>query len=106
MITLLLAAAPAAVAIGQPQRVGRYQVTPIRVVEDSRCPMNARCVWAGRLIVRTTIRDGRRRWTRDLTLGQPAAPGVVLDGVTPDRVAGAGRRALRYRFHFSPLAPD
>ena len=23
-------------------------VTPLEVIEDSRCPINARCVWAGR----------------------------------------------------------
>ena len=37
--------------LGVPVRVGAVVVTPLEVVEDSRCPINARCVWAGRLIV-------------------------------------------------------
>ena len=32
-------------------------VRPLEVVEDSRCPQNARCVWAGRLRLRVAV-DG------------------------------------------------
>ena len=41
------------------------------VVEDSRCPINARCVWAGRLVVRTEIDGAAGAETRNLTLGEP-----------------------------------
>ena len=63
-----------AVALGQKVRVGDVTVTPVTVVEDSRCPINARCVWAGRLIVRTQI-DGKAngeswRDTADMRLGE------------------------------------
>lgn len=95
------------VALDQTQRVGRLLVTPIKLEEDSRCPMNARCVWAGRVVVRVRIDDGRGRLERKLTLGEPAEPGVVFDGVTPDRMGGAPPLlSSDYRFHFSPLAPD
>lgn len=30
-------------------------VRPLEVVEDSRCPQNARCVWAGRLRLRVAV---------------------------------------------------
>lgn len=96
--------APGSVGLGETARVGRYRVTPLMVLEDSRCPMNARCVWAGRLVLRVAIRDGRQRLRRDLTLGQAGAPGILLDGVTPDRVAGSGTKVLRYRFSFSQAA--
>ena len=41
--------------IGETTRVGTLAVTPLRVVEDSRCPINARCIWAGRLILTTAM---------------------------------------------------
>ena len=31
------------------------RVRPLDVVEDSRCPQNARCVWAGRLRLRVDV---------------------------------------------------
>lgn len=36
---------------------GGLRVRPLEVLEDSRCPQNARCVWAGRLRLRVAI-DG------------------------------------------------
>ena len=33
------------------------RVRPLEVLEDSRCPQNARCVWAGRLRLRVNV-DG------------------------------------------------
>lgn len=33
------------------------RVRPLEVLEDSRCPQNARCVWAGRLRLRLNV-DG------------------------------------------------
>jgi hypothetical protein len=34
---------------------GGLVVTPLEVLEDSRCPQNARCVWAGRLRLRVNV---------------------------------------------------
>jgi hypothetical protein len=39
---------------------GRYLVTFEKVVEDSRCPMNARCVWEGNARVALTVLEIRR----------------------------------------------
>lgn len=36
---------------------GGLRLRPLEVLEDSRCPQNARCVWAGRLRVRVAV-DG------------------------------------------------
>jgi hypothetical protein len=36
---------------------GGLRVRPLEVLEDSRCPQNARCVWAGRLRLRIAV-DG------------------------------------------------
>ena len=55
----------------RPADARRPVVAPLKVVEDSRCPVNARCVWAGRLssAPASTERAGAR--PRDLELGQP-----------------------------------
>lgn len=50
--------APGVVAagVGQTADLGNgLRVRPLEVVEDSRCPQNARCVWAGRLRVRVNV---------------------------------------------------
>lgn len=45
---------------------GGLRVRPLEVVEDSRCPQNARCIWAGRLRVRVAVEGvGEREVTLD-----------------------------------------
>lgn len=36
-------------------RIGDLRVTPLAVLEDSRCPADATCVWAGRVRLRVAI---------------------------------------------------
>ena len=78
--------------LNEPTRIGALVVTPRAVVEDSRCPINARCVWAGRAIVRTQV-DGRGwRETINLTLGERITThglGLALTSVEPGKMAGA-----------------
>ena len=65
--------------------------TPQAVVEDSRCPINARCVWAGRLVLSTRIKGAGWRETVKLTLGQPYAThgaGLALVSAEPGKMAG------------------
>ena len=45
---------------------GRLSVTFIKVVEDSRCPEGANCIWAGNVKVRLRLRDGGRRTDREV----------------------------------------
>lgn len=86
------AGAGTSVPIGQPVQVGALVATPVAIVEDSRCPMNARCVWAGRLIVTTRLDGAGWRETVPLTLGEPhqtRGTTVTLVSGTPERMAGA-----------------
>lgn len=51
-----------AAAIGETADLGAgLRVRPLEVLEDSRCPQNARCVWAGRLRVRVAIEGAGER---------------------------------------------
>ena len=78
--------------IGEATRIGALVVTPRSVLEDSRCPINARCIWAGRVIVRTEIAGAGWRETLNLTLGERVATHGTTLGLTsvePGKMAGA-----------------
>lgn len=87
-VTLLLAAALAAcatagaleapgcqtmdcVALGETQKVAGIAVTPLEVLEDSRCPIEARCVWAGRVQVKSELQLGHEVITVELDSSEP-----------------------------------
>ena len=91
--------------VGQPTRVGALVVTPQRVIEDSRCPINARCIWAGRLVLKTRIDGAGWRETVDLTLGQPYSThgtGLALISGEPGKIAGATPSPSASLFGFAP----
>jgi hypothetical protein len=97
-------AAEGGVRLGQTAHVSGPRVRPDQVLEDSRCPVDTQCVWAGRLIVRATVLGGA--WSRqvELTLGIPVdvADGkLTLVEAVPDRRMGKQEgRPLPYRFTF------
>lgn len=90
--------------IGQRVYVDGPYVTPLAVLEDSRCPMNARCVWAGRTRLSVRIDLGSRSETREIGSDQPIE---VADGrlslveVQPDTMAGEPVELAAYRFGFA-----
>lgn len=103
--------APGVVAAGLGQTAdlgGGLRVRPLAVVEDSRCPQNARCVWAGRLRVRVDV-EGLGE--RHIDLGETPVttphgsfslvavlPGPWTDWPVDQRPA--------YRFGFSRSSPE
>lgn len=111
LITLALAGCASApgqarptAALGQVAVVEGIRVRPLAIIEDSRCPTNVVCVWAGRIIVRTEIRAGGRRAIHNLELGkpQPIAGGTLtLTAAEPGTLAGTKVPPRAYRFTFS-----
>lgn len=98
-----------AVALNQRVRVGDLAVTPLAVVEDSRCPINARCVWAGRLVVRTQIDGaaaaGTWRDTANIQLGESYGTHgrvIALTSGEPGKMAGRETQPEDYRFTYEP----
>ena len=90
-------------AIGQSTRVGALVVTPQSVIEDSRCPINARCVWAGRLVLATRIDGASWRDTVNLKLGEPYrthGAGLALVSAEPGKMAGSPASPPASRFGF------
>src|SRR3546814_14872369 len=50
------------VALGERQQVWRdLAVTPLAVIEDSRCPRDVQCVWQGRVMLRAQLDLGHER---------------------------------------------
>ena len=80
--------------------------------EDSRCPDNARCVWAGRLAYRFTMRVGSVAQAFYLVPGQPGymSPAlrgsrIELDHLTPPPPRGmAGAAPVSYPVTFNMYA--
>jgi hypothetical protein len=91
---------------GLNQRVyvdGPY-VTPLRVVEDSRCPAGVQCVSAGRTRVMVRIDLGSRSEFLELCSDKPlqVADGALsLVEVTPARAADIRPGAYRFGMRFA-----
>ena len=98
-----IALSGSAVALNRPVRVGDLVVTPIRVIEDSRCPSGAQCIWAGRLTIEARIDGAGWRQTDRLALGEPHAirdASLVLASVTPEAATDRTIDPAAYRFVF------
>ena len=92
------------VALGQKAYVDGPLVQPVEVVEDSRCPTNVRCVWAGRVRVKMLwIRGNGEKQPFEVTLGEPAqlADGhFTLESVRPEKRTDTMIKPGDYRFSF------
>ena len=91
------------VALNDSVAVGPLVATPLKVVEDSRCPMNARCVWAGRVVVTARIVGPGFSDTADLTLGESFGTNgkmLALVSVRPEKTTQAEIGPRDYRFAF------
>lgn len=85
-------------------------LTPIRVTEDSRCPINARCVWAGRVTVETRVDGAGWSETVPMTLGEPeGVRGYILNLISaePGRLTSDGPiEPSQYRFAYEGWPPE
>lgn len=92
------------VALGQKAFVDGPIVEPVAIIEDSRCPMNARCVWAGRVRVQMLWHRGNGdKQPFEVTLGEPThlADGqFTLESVRPERRTDVTLKSADYRFSF------
>lgn len=89
--------------LGETVSVDGPRVTPLTVIEDSRCPESVKCVWAGQVRLSVRIDLGSRSETRELTLGKPAqvADGsLTLVEVMPERRGTWAVYPEDYRFGF------
>jgi hypothetical protein len=77
------------------------RVRPLEVLEDSRCPQNARCVWAGRLRLRVNVEGvGDREITADEAAVETPRGNFQLVAVSPGPWTDLPQGAVPYRFGF------
>lgn len=92
------------VALGQRAYADGPIVEAVEVIEDSRCPMNARCIWAGRVRVKMLWhRPTGEKQPFEVTLGEatPLADGAIrLEAVRPEKGTDAAPKPSDYRFSF------
>jgi hypothetical protein len=89
--------------LGETVRVDGPKVTPLAVIEDSRCPADVQCVWAGRVRISARIDLSSGSQTRELTLGQPqqvADGSLTLVEATPTKRSRETIEPGDYRFGF------
>lgn len=109
------AAAPAAtpetlVGLQQKVAVGPLTVRPLAVVEDSRCPSDNMCIWAGRVVLRVAVEGPGVRRTLMLEGHKPyPLPGgtLALIKIEPTKARGKPMKPAAYSFGFEYKAkPD
>ncbi len=83
-------------------------VMPVEIIEDSRCPIDATCFWAGRVVLRATVasdldNDNASR-SVDFISGEPQTlfgETIELETIMPDRSTDAAPDTRDYRFTFA-----
>ncbi len=89
------------VGLNQQADLGGPRVTVLRLIEDSRCPVEADCIWAGRVKVRVRVELGSGTRLHDLATDQSVgiADGVLeLTRVLPARSSQRVIAPEDYRF--------
>ena len=87
--------------LGQTVNLGGPKVTPLAVLEDSRCPMEARCIWAGRVRLSVRVTTGAGSAVRELASDKPlqVADGqLILQSTMPPRSTQHTLVPSDYRF--------
>lgn len=96
------------VRLGEMTRTLATPVRPVAVLEDSRCPANTRCVWAGRVRISAQLGTAPARFI-ELELGRPdprADHRVELVAVEPGRSEASTVPESAYRFRLrEKIAP-
>jgi hypothetical protein len=66
------AAASFGTRLGESSNLGGRIVTPLAVVEESRCPLGAQCIQAGTLRLRVRVQRGQQDEMKIVGLNSPA----------------------------------
>lgn len=79
------------------------RITPLEVIEDSRCPIDVVCIQAGTVRVRARLMSGLGEAMQEFKLNEPVTTEVervTLTGVFPQPTAGTEIRDGEYVFEF------
>ena len=90
--------------IGQEVSALDVRITPLKVLEDSRCPIDVQCIQAGTVRLQARLVSGLGTAQQEFKLGQPItteAEEVTLATVTPAPKAGVKIAESEYVFTFT-----
>ena len=95
--------------VGDTKEAAGLFVTLNAVVEDSRCPVDVQCVWAGRITVNVTLESGEKTTTLDLSSEEPvvfAGYEVSIVAVSPEAVSTVEIKESDFviTLHVAPIA--
>ena len=79
-------------------------IRPMRILEDSRCPVDVECIQAGTVKLTFSITNKGSSAAGTLTIGQSIKQDgdtITLDSVAPQKKAGGYPAANEYRFTFT-----
>lgn len=79
-------------------------IIPRQVLEDSRCPADVQCVWAGTVKVKTSVTGSRGTATLTLELGKGISTEsgtITLTAVSPEKQSQSEIASRDYVFTFS-----
>ena len=91
------------VSVGSSATVGGVTITPIDVLEDSRCPLDVTCIQAGTVRMRAAVTTSSGTAIYEFKLGNmlttPTAT-LQLEGVSPESRSTVPKNTADYRFTF------
>lgn len=90
-------------SLGQKGSTFGLDITPIALVEDSRCPVDVVCIWAGTVKVRTSLESSLGKADQIFELNIPVTSGgkeITLINVLPGTLANETIATSSYRFVF------
>jgi hypothetical protein len=81
-------------------------ITPVKVLDDSRCPRDVQCVWAGTLHLDATVRSGMGLGRLTFELGKTSTTevnSITLISVTPSPMSTTVIGERDYEFTFEVI---
>lgn len=91
-------------ALGQVAHFKNISIRPLKLIEDSRCPVDVQCIQAGTVRVQIEVVSGMGTSTSIVTLNKTfitEAEAITLTSVTPGKVSTVHNAESDYRFTFS-----
>lgn len=94
----------AGVGIGKSITIEGVTLTPQTILEDSRCPEDVQCIWAGDFRAEVLVVDGERTTTSTMGVGsfvRTSAGTIVLSSVLPIPNSRKTIKEKDYEFFFA-----
>lgn len=93
--------------IGQRILNGGIYITPLQVISDSRCPVDAQCIWAGEILIKVKLEKGEIIKEVELKKGDSVVfekNNVTFVSVTPENKTTLSISQKDYKFTFKVVS--